>query len=168
MCLPATVLNSHSFACQFLWPLSLYFYTLQWRGHQLSVYRVQSGVKEMSFFLEMDEFRFLHRWKAGPFHLAGAVMTTRVTLFEQMAQWHYRFLPLFALTGLYLPLNLTLYSLSFPPDCLTSYQRKTIDLSIPYRIFPSRNHIICKKNSLRSCLIKTYSFLFLIRPPDGL
>lgn len=38
-----------------------------------------------------------------------------VTFKHQMAHWHYRFLPLFALTGLNPSLNLTLYSLfSFP------------------------------------------------------
>lgn len=134
----------------FVAPLSSLLHLSAKGGHQLLVYRVRSGVKEMSpFSWKWDEFRFLHRGKAGQFHPAGAVMTT-VTLFDQMARWHYRFLPLFALAGLYLPLNLTLYSLSaFPPDWLTSFQRKTIEtinVSASDRTFASRNHVICDQN----------------------
>lgn len=56
-------------------------------------------------------------------------MTTTVSLFGQMAPWHYRSLPLFAVTGLLSAIEPhTLLPIQFPPDLAGWFSKKSVSL----------------------------------------
>lgn len=87
------------------------------------VYDDQPGVKEASLFLEMDDIS------------SSRSSSDNSDLSDQMAQWHYRFLPLFALTSVYPPLNLSHYPLfNLPPDWLASFNFKILIVNVLYTL----------------------------------